>query len=63
VQTLETRQNIAKDSLQVFQIAKVLCAKSPARARFPNGGLTWADLSLSLFIIFLFLFLPGLGNL
>jgi hypothetical protein len=60
VQTSETWRNIAKDSLRVFQIAKVLCAKSPARARararFPVGGLTWADLIPSLFIIFLFSF-------
>jgi hypothetical protein len=50
-----------------FQIAKVLCAKSLARARawarFPVGGLSWANLSLLLFIVFLFLFLSGLGNL
>jgi hypothetical protein len=33
VKTSETRRNSAKDSLRVFQIAKVLCAKSPAQGR------------------------------
>jgi hypothetical protein len=55
--------NSGKDSLRVVKIAKVLWAKSPARARFPVHGLAWADLSPSLFILFPFLFLPGLENL
>jgi hypothetical protein len=63
VQMLETQVNSGKDSLQVFRIDEVLCAKSPARACFPIRGLAWAGLSRSLFILFLFLFLLGLGNL
>jgi hypothetical protein len=64
VQMPETRRNGTKDSLQVFQIVGVLCAKPPvgsARERVSLvRGPARACLSPLLFIPFLFLFLPGL---
>jgi hypothetical protein len=67
VRMLKTYKNSAKDSLRVFQIARGLCAKTPTRActraRFPVPGPTRAGWSPLLFIHFLFLFLPDLGNL
>jgi hypothetical protein len=62
----ERHMNNAATSFRVFQIDRDLCAKSPARARarvFPVRGPARADLSPLLFIPFLFLFIPGLGNL
>jgi hypothetical protein len=51
----------------MIQTAGVLCAKTTlwarARARFLVSGPTRVGLSPLLFIPFLFLFLPGLGNL
>jgi hypothetical protein len=44
VQTLKTQRNSAKDSLRVFQIAKVLYSKSPARSRAGAFPRSWADL-------------------
>jgi hypothetical protein len=59
----ETRRNSAKDSLQVFQIVGVLCAKTSARAqaRFPRSwaGSGWFEPVT----IHSFPFLPGLGKL
>jgi hypothetical protein len=45
VQTSETQVKSGKDSLRVFRIAKVLYAKSPARARFPRwwAGSGWFE--------------------
>jgi hypothetical protein len=58
--------NSGKDSLRVFQIARVLCAnltpRAPVGARFPRRGLTWAGFNPLLFIFFPFLFLPDLEN-
>jgi hypothetical protein len=56
-------RNSAMTPFQVVQIGRDLCAKMPTRARFPVRGSAWAGLSPLLFIPFLFLFLPGLGNL
>jgi hypothetical protein len=67
VQTSETRRNSARDSLPDIQKAEVLYAKLPAqarvRARSPGCGPVWAEFNPVLFILFLFLFLPSLGNL
>jgi hypothetical protein len=65
VRMSETQKNSAKDSLRVFQIATGLCAKTPTRARFPIRGPTRAGLRPLLFIpfLFLFIFLPDVGNL
>jgi hypothetical protein len=53
--------NSATTSLQVFQIARGLCAKPPARARVsPVDGSAWAGFRPALFILFLFLFLSNL---
>jgi hypothetical protein len=62
VQTSETQMNSAKGSLPVIQIPKGLYANCPTRARFPVHGPARAGLSPLLFILFPFLFLPGLGN-
>jgi hypothetical protein len=56
-------RNSVVTSFRVVQIDRDLCAKPPARARFPIRGPARAGLSPLLFIPFLFLFLPGLGNL
>jgi hypothetical protein len=60
-------RNSTATSFRVVQIDRDLCAKPPARAHaracFPVRGPARAGLSLLLFIPFLFLFLPGLGNL
>jgi hypothetical protein len=61
----ETRVNSAEDSLRVFQTARGLYAKWIPRARavrFAGRGPTWTELSPLLFILSLFLFLPGLGK-
>jgi hypothetical protein len=61
-----TQRNSAKDSLWVFQIARVLCANLATRARadvhFPGRGPTEASFSPLLFIFFLFLFWTDLEN-
>jgi hypothetical protein len=64
VQLSVKQMNSVTGSLRVFQMARGLCAKPPARARacFPVRGLVWADLSPSLFILFPFLFTAKLGN-
>jgi hypothetical protein len=60
------QRNSREESLQVIRTARVLCAKTPARARTRARsaciGLTRAKLSSSLLMLFLFLFLPDLGN-
>jgi hypothetical protein len=60
----ETQMNREEDSLMVFRIVRVLCAISPeqARAHLPRDGPNWVRLSPLLFLLFLFLFLLGLGN-
>jgi hypothetical protein len=61
-----THRNSAHDSLRVFQITKVPCVnlatRAHARARSACSGLARAKLSQLLFMPFLFLFLPDLGN-
>jgi hypothetical protein len=53
MQTLETRRNSARDSLQSRR--GPLCKIASARGRVSSiNGLAWAGLSPSLFIIFLF---------
>jgi hypothetical protein len=44
MQTSETQVNSGNDSLQVVQIAKVLYAKSPARAHAGAFPRSWAGL-------------------
>jgi hypothetical protein len=51
-----THRNSARDSLQVFQIAKVFYANLTPRARSACIGLTRAKLSPLLLMLFLFLF-------
>ena len=54
-----------KESLRVFQTARGLCAKTPARARAARSvgiGLARAELSPVLLTFSLFLFLPDFGN-
>jgi hypothetical protein len=59
--------NSAKGTLPIIQILEGLYANCPTRAhawaRFPVHGPARAGLSPLLFIPFLFLFLPELGNL
>jgi hypothetical protein len=45
------------------RVSAQIVQRGRARARFSVRGLAWAGFSPSLFIIFPFLFLPGLGNL
>jgi hypothetical protein len=63
----ETQKNSANDSLRVIQTARVLCVNTPTqacvRARLPGDGSGWVRLSPVLFLLFPFLFLPGLENL
>jgi hypothetical protein len=63
----ETQMNREEDSLMVFRIVGVLYAILPAWARTracsPGDGPDWVRLSLVLFLLFPFLFLPGLRNL
>jgi hypothetical protein len=59
----ETQINREEDSLMGFQIVRVPYAILSTRPRFPARGPARAGLSSLLFIPFLFLFLPGLGNL
>jgi hypothetical protein len=58
-----TQMNREEDSLTVFRIVGVLCAILLARACLPGDGPDWVRLSPVLFLLFLFLFVPGLGNL
>jgi hypothetical protein len=61
-----TQVNSVRDSLRVFQMTRDLCAKwtprARALARSACRGLAQVRLSPLLFILFLFLFLPDLGN-
>jgi hypothetical protein len=59
----ETQMNREEDSLMVFRIVRVLCAISLARMRFSGDGPDWVRLSPVLFLLFPFIFLPGLENL
>jgi hypothetical protein len=58
---------VARDSLLVIWLSRGLFAKSAPWARvrggFPLLQAGWAEFSPTLFILFLFLFLPGLGSL
>jgi hypothetical protein len=59
--------NSVATPFQVIQIAKVICAKNNhagarMRARSAYAGLAQARFSPTLFIVSLFLFLPGLEN-
>jgi hypothetical protein len=62
----ETHVNSAEDSLRVFQITRVPCVNLAMRgrawARFACRGPARVRLSPLLFMLFLFLFLPDLGN-
>jgi hypothetical protein len=59
-----TETNSAHGSSLVIQTPEDLGANCPprvhARARLPVHGLIWASFSPILFMLFLFLFLPGL---
>jgi hypothetical protein len=62
VQLSVRQRNSRKESLRVVQIARGLCAKTPARACFACRGPSRARLSPVLLTFFLFLFLPDFGN-
>jgi hypothetical protein len=53
-----------EESLRVIRTDRGLCAKTPARAHSAGIGLARVELSpiLLTFSLFLFLFLPDLGN-
>jgi hypothetical protein len=70
VQLSVKQRNSGEDSLRVFQTTRDLCAKwtprararARARARSACRGPVRAKLSPILYMLFLFLFLPDLGN-
>jgi hypothetical protein len=62
VQMSVRQRNSREDSLRVFETTRDLCAKWTLRARYACRGSARFRLSPLLFILFLFLFLPDLGN-